>query len=258
MKSMIRFTVALIALCVMSPTHFARGDDPIPPALPVPMPAAPGIEESALSTQKQAQLRQLEQQIDELVHRIQSPQRSPQIPLPSKPEWQPSAGSAVAPVVPPPVEPATPESIDQFLNQPAPTAPAVLESKSGTESVPIPDTIAGEIDRMSLANSLFATQQYAECLRILEHVDEATLGPDDLIWKSYVTACCHRGTGNFKEATRLYREIVARPNADWTRDLAKWWLDHLQEKSQLLDRGQQLQATIKRAEEATSAFTSRK
>ena len=111
------------------------------------------------------------------------------------------------------------------------------------------------IDRISLASSLFATGQHAECLQVLQQLKEESLSPDDIIWRRYLTACCHRGIGEYKEAARLYREIVGRPDSDWTRELAKWWLDHLRERNELTARSQQLQAGMnQRTETANEDF----
>ncbi|MEZ5942591.1 MAG: hypothetical protein R3C18_14450 [Planctomycetaceae bacterium] len=252
-----------VLMVVVHITVFA--DDIPAPTLPTPAALPISNDETTEGTQvleqKRAKLQELQIQMQKLRERVEAMKiRAPEPLQPSVPELPATLHSPPVerPAPQPTLTPPVSMPLEQYLDQPAKseTPPAETE-KSPLQDVaittPPPDavlpndvlndsSINGEIDRISLASSLFATGQHAECLQVLQQLNEESLSPDDVIWRRYLTACCHRGLGEYKEAARLYREIVGRPDSDWTRELAKWWLDHLPERNELTARSQQLQA----------------
>lgn len=95
------------------------------------------------------------------------------------------------------------------------------------------EKLDGPVDRFALATSLYAVGHYAEALQAIDAVQLVDLTPEEVIWLDYLRAGCHRRLGTIPEASRLYRRIVANPEADWVGELSRWWLDHISDKQKL-------------------------
>ncbi|MCA8994000.1 MAG: hypothetical protein KDA88_18590 [Planctomycetaceae bacterium] len=256
--------------------HITTLADDIPaPTLPTPAALPTLNDDTTEGTQvlerKRAKLQELQMQMQQLRQRVEAMKvRAPEPSVPELPA-APLSPPVERPTPQPTLIPPVPMPLEQYLDQPpkneippsetekSPPQDMVIGTSSPDAVLPNDvlndSSINGEIDRISLASSLFATGQHAECLQVLQQLKEESLSPDDIIWRRYLTACCHRGIGEYKEAARLYREIVGRPDSDWTRELAKWWLDHLRERNELTARSQQLQAGMnQRTETANEDF----
>lgn len=215
---------------------------------PLPIPVVEelrSVPDGEIIQQKQDRLRELEDQINQLMDRITSPPISAQVPVPP-PEALPSVAPAPPslPLTVTPAVPSTNEAPDPLPPLPAPEVTRPTGMTPPAPVLPLTGIVEGKVDRMSLASSLFATGRYQECLNTLEQVEATHLHADDVIWKTYMTACCHRGLGNVKEAASIYRGIAGRSESDWTRDLARWWLDHLQEKNALVEQDRQIKQVL--------------
>ena len=134
---------------------------------------------------------------------------------------------------------------------PAPAFPPRLPTTVGGPVTPEPENtiptesaLNGQVDRMALANSLYATGQFEQCLQTLDAVLDSSLTPDDKLWKVYLRASCHRSLNNTQEAVRIYRTIASGPETAWTHDLALWWLDHLSERDELIKQTELLRTVL--------------
>ena len=99
-----------------------------------------------------------------------------------------------------------------------PTAPALAEM------FPIP-VVDGPIDRLALADSLFATNEIEFALQMYEQVDRQQVTPDDQQWIDYQLAGCHRRLGNIAEAEQRYRRLAGMTDGGWYTSQSRWWLD---------------------------------
>ncbi len=107
-----------------------------------------------------------------------------------------------------------------------------------------PQIYSGPVDRFALASSLFGTGDIEACLSVLKQIDFKTLSREDQLWINYLQACCHRRAGRIDEARLLYRRIIAAPEADWMKDVSKWWLDNLDAKKTMAGDAQKLNTTL--------------
>ena len=136
----------------------------------------------------------------------------------------------------------TSPSDDAAANQPAVKSsvmsdPAVRVA-SGTGFVD------GPIDRLALATSLYATNQFRECLKILEAVELRPLSTEDRQWHDYLFASCYRKLGNRGDAEDYYRSVLQRSSSTWVSAAARWWLGHIDEKAQLKTKLARVQTTV--------------
>ncbi|MEP3482282.1 MAG: CDC27 family protein [Fuerstiella sp.] len=104
--------------------------------------------------------------------------------------------------------------------------------------------VDGPIDRLALATSLYATNQFRECLKILEAVELRPLSTEDRQWHDYLMASCYRKLGNRDEAEDYYRSVLQRSSSTWVSAAARWWLGHMDEKSQLQTKLEKVQITM--------------
>lgn len=123
-----------------------------------------------------------------------------------------------------------------------------LPDPSGQKGNPVTspaESVSGQIDRFALANSLFGTGDVESCLKVLEQTDFSVLTREEQVWSMYMQACCHRRAGRIDDARKLYRGVIAQPEADWVKEQAHWWLNNLDSKSKLQGDIQRLNTTIK-------------
>lgn len=151
----------------------------------------------------------------------------------------PPAQSSPQPVAPQPVAPpsnsreATPPfAIDV-------TEPAVPEDLHPERIV-----VDGPVDRLGLADSLFATGQVSLALEMYSRLDIKSSPQDIQDWVAYQQASCHRRLGNLPEAEKRYRDVIAATQSGWLNDISRWWLKAISERKQLTDRTEKLKATL--------------
>jgi tetratricopeptide (TPR) repeat protein len=100
---------------------------------------------------------------------------------------------------------------------------------SGGPDSPMTDPV----DRLGLADSLFAAGESALALETYQALDLAGLSPEDLQWIAFQQASCLRRLGRMDEATQAYRRLASEPAGGWLVELSRWWLDSLAEATQL-------------------------
>ena len=89
--------------------------------------------------------------------------------------------------------------------------------------------VDGPIDRLGLANNLFATGQYPLALEMYQQTPAADLTAPQHFWVEYQTANCLRRLGNLTEATNRYRRLADHAEAGWLSEQAHWWVETLEE-----------------------------
>lgn len=89
------------------------------------------------------------------------------------------------------------------------------------------------IDRVSLANNLYVVGEFGLALRMYESIDGASLSADDENWVRLQIAGCLRKLGRRAEAQQKYRQLAAKPEAGQINELARWWLQQMNERTAL-------------------------
>ena len=89
--------------------------------------------------------------------------------------------------------------------------------------------VDGPIDRLGLANNLFATGGYPLALEMYQQTPAADLTAPQHFWVEYQTANCLRRLGNLTEATNRYRKLADHAEAGWLSEQAHWWVETLEE-----------------------------
>jgi hypothetical protein len=252
-----------------------------PPAVPADLATDSNSRElERLTRLKQEKLQALETELRRLRirqqagHNVPQPtveRQSPALPLIAPPELpihdpllpsrqsdkqveqQPSVGNAPATTPSSSDSAAPPVPLGEFLAESPNDASSVASTPLPSVKTPVtepaevplvPSVLTGEIDRMGLANSLFATGRHAECLQTLEAIENGQLSAEDAAWKLYLMANCERRLGNRSEAARIYRVLTGNSDQPWLSDLAKWWLGQLQAEQALRSKEESLQPQL--------------
>lgn len=136
----------------------------------------------------------------------------------------------------------TPDAGMESKNENLPEADVQVDPSVRGASVS--SVVNGPIDRLALGTSLYATDQFRECLKILEAVELRPLSVEDRQWHDYLAASCYRKLGDRSEAEDHYRSVLQRSTSTWVSTAARWWLEHTDEKSQLELKLEQVQTTV--------------
>ena len=108
---------------------------------------------------------------------------------------------------------------------------------SGAESAPRAASehavVHGPIDRLGLANNLYAVGEYQLAMKMYEQTEMADLTAQQQIWTDYQMANCLRRMGRNAEASNRYRRIAEQPEAGWLSEQSRWWVDVLEQIRQL-------------------------
>jgi hypothetical protein len=101
------------------------------------------------------------------------------------------------------------------------------------------------IDRVYVADNLFAAGEYALANDIYLQVDRRAISGDEAGWVEFQLANCSRRLGRLDDAKKSYRRVVSDPTLGWLQDLAKWRLDAIDDREQLIKDHARLEAAIK-------------
>ena len=93
--------------------------------------------------------------------------------------------------------------------------------------------VHGTIDRLGLANNLYAVGDYELALNMYEKIDMTDLTAQQQIWTDYQMANCLRRMGRNGDASNRYRRIAEQPEAGWLSEQSRWWVDVLEQIRQL-------------------------
>ncbi len=187
------------------------------------------------------------------------------VPKSDTPEFNPaaSAGSSgtqpyVADLPPvPPIGPTETETVSVATPQPPIPQDTALESPTD-ESAPVmmkpvdegalrwmkQTAIDAPVDRLALADNLYAAGETATALKVYSEIDPKTLSEDDRHWYEMQLAGCHRRLGDLEEAAKHYRLLVTVEKPAWMADLSRWWLVVLDRRESMTRQSAQLDAFI--------------
>jgi hypothetical protein len=173
-----------------------------------------------VESEKAARLQQLQDQLRQL-QRVMEQRRAP-APAPA------AVDTELTEPIPPAPEPTIP-TVDAEPQPPLSTVPAPMPMPTVPapgELFPAP-LVDGPIDRLALADSLFATKDIEFALQMYAQIDPQSVTPDDQLWIEYQVAGCHRRLGNIAEAEQRYRRLAGMTEGGWYASQARWWLDAL-------------------------------
>lgn len=193
-----------------------------------------------LESDKSRRLQELQTQLRQLQQVLQQRRQT-------EAESQPAAPEPAVPSTPPPEAPA-PLPSAQSSSPPMPAAPAELFPQ------PI---VEGPIDRLSLADSLFATKDAELALQMYEQIEPESVAPEDQQWITYQIAGCYRRLGNFAEAEQRYRRLAGMTDGGWYASQSRWWLDAITTRKSLEADLQRVTNTIQTMEQQIHAATAR-
>ena len=148
-----------------------------------------------------------------------------------------------------PSEPAGAEITSHEENQ-AKTAPTASESDSFPLSSALAVTDAA-VDRLSLANNLFAVGNMELAAQIYTELLNAGADPYDKVWIQYQLASCHRRLGDAKQAEKLYRMVAGSKDGPYWAARARWWLANLKKSSRYVERQNRLSVALDELEKQT-------
>ena len=135
-------------------------------------------------------------------------------------------------------------------------APTVLPTTAEEEEEPPPPPITATtvlnspVDRLKLADNLFAAGEHALALQMYEAIDHSKISSSDRVWLSYQQASCNRRMGKIAEAESIYRQIAGESDAEWLAETSRWWLDRLSDRKELDDELRQIQDVLDTFEKA--------
>jgi hypothetical protein len=156
------------------------------------------------------------------------------------------------PPVPPQVVAPESSHSEPPHNPPAETPHKPESTKSASSSL-IKGLPTSAIDRVYVADNLFAAGEYALANDIYLQVDRRSISGDEAGWVEFQLANCSRRLGCLDDAKKRYRRVVADPTLGWLQDLAKWRLDAIDEAEQLVKEHARLDAAIRQYTEVVNA-----
>ncbi|HVJ67421.1 MAG TPA: hypothetical protein VM510_05520 [Caulifigura sp.] len=213
------------------------------------------------SSETDRRIERLQRQLDQLNEMLSRPPVEPPVierlmtpPVADEPVESPQ-------VVAPPRVPDPPAA--EITDAPKPSQPAPVELKPEVKPAPgklsanglIKGLPVAAIDRVHVADNLFAAGEYLLANEIYEQVDRRSVSSDESGWVEFQLANCSRRLGRLDDAKKRYRRVVADPTLGWLQDMAKWRLDAIDEREHLMKDHARLEAAIKQYSEAPRAAT---
>lgn len=158
----------------------------------------------------------------------------------------------------PPVDPTfvSPVESPDDLSGSEPTSareidPEVSSGRSSVAPASAAPVVDQPVDRVALADSLFAVGEYGFALDAYQQVETAELNAATQLWLHYQTACCLRRMGRTADAAREYRRVTAIADAGRVAEQSRWWLSVIDSRKELTDRIGRLRAAINALEGET-------
>ncbi|MBC7967683.1 MAG: hypothetical protein H7Z17_17345 [Fuerstia sp.] len=118
---------------------------------------------------------------------------------------------------------------DSAVHEPAPADPQKDAHVQSSPPLIMENVVVdGPIDRLGLANNLFATGEYPMALEMYQETAKSELTAQQHFWVEYQTANCLRRLGKPAEASQRYRKLADHPEAGWLSQQARWWVETLE------------------------------
>lgn len=166
---------------------------------------------------------------------------------------QEAAESSSAPAM---IEPTEPVSVDA----PDLTPPPEPSNDSERQRTPIwiaQTAVEAPVDRLALADNLFAAGETETALSIYGEIDLQALDPVDQHWVEMQLANCYRRLNDIEEASRYYRRLVTVEQPAWISEMARWWLATLDKRKSMIRQSNELDAMIRELREQVHAESRR-
>ena len=109
------------------------------------------------------------------------------------------------------------------------TSDQLLAERISSEDV----LVDGPVDRVALADNLYAIGRYSSALEMYARVDLSQLTADQQYWVQYQTASCHRQRGDLVAARKQLRILAGQEESGWLGRSSTWWLNALRDRSEL-------------------------
>ena len=116
------------------------------------------------------------------------------------------------------------------------TPPTTNDTSVFLESLKAAAIVDGPVDRIGLADNLYAMNETKIALEMYEKVDVKALPPSERYWVAYQRASCHRRLGQIPEAQELYRRLAGQQSAGWLAQTSRWWLDQIDTRQSLKEK----------------------
>jgi tetratricopeptide (TPR) repeat protein len=136
---------------------------------------------------------------------------------------------------------------------PSVTTPA--DPPPTTQQLPPEAIIDGPVDRISLANNLYAVGEYVIALETYSQVDRQNLTVAEIHWINYQMATCLRKLKRIPEAQEMYRRMAGEKTSGWLGSASKWWLDRIDDRARLeqeIEQYNQILESLKEIENGNS------
>ena len=88
-------------------------------------------------------------------------------------------------------------------------------------------SLTGTVDRLGLANNLYAQGDIKTARSIYEELARLPHEEFDRVWVNYQLASCYRLTGSMDKARKYYRHVASFKGDSYWPSRAIWWLDYL-------------------------------
>lgn len=114
---------------------------------------------------------------------------------------------------------------DENRSEESPLAPSEPSANTSLlENV----VVNGPIDRLGLANNLFAVGEYPLALEMYQQTTGPELSSQQQFWVEYQIASCLHHLGNPAQASNQFRKLASKPEAGWLSQQAHWWVETLE------------------------------
>jgi len=167
----------------------------------------------------------------------------------------PAKTSLIPPAPPLLQETVTPNPFRTSGPGTTPPVPPVTEINStamSALSIPV-EILRSPIDHIALADNLYAARSYGLALEAYQAAAKLSGPAAPRRWAAFQVANCHRHLGQTAEAERQYRRVAGDRDAGQFTDLAKWWLQAMEQRSQLTSQLTQLKSSLETTQETSDA-----
>lgn len=120
-------------------------------------------------------------------------------------------------------------------------------------SIPV-EILRSPIDHIALADNLYAAKSYGLALEAYQAAVKANVSPHARRWASFQVANCYRLLGQPAEAERQYRRLAGDRDGGQFSELSRWWLQSMDQKSQLSAQLEQLRGAMQSARAAAEGL----
>ncbi len=143
-----------------------------------------------------------------------------------------------------------PESLPESADIPSSpnAASAVLAQQLAGSAL-----VEGPVDRIGLADNLYGMGEIVIALQMYDNVETTALSVAEKHWITFQSASCLRRLNRIPEAQERYRRLAGEKDAGWLAKAAMWWLDHIDQRSEVESQIRRYQELIDPMKEPKNA-----